>query len=82
LAAWVSANDPRQEASRVIFRQDEAGQQWITLCSYEGARENHSDRGYVRREIEMRRQAFLFVQCLLVQKKLLASTFAARLPIQ
>jgi hypothetical protein len=77
LPAWVAANDSWQEARRVIFKQDEAGQQWITLCSYEGVREDHGGRGHVRREIEMRRQAFLFVQCLLVEKKCLASSFSA-----
>jgi hypothetical protein len=77
LATWVAANDPWQEARRVIFREDETGRQWITLCLYEGAREGHRDRGYVRREIEMRRQALLFALCLLVEKKCLASSFSA-----
>lgn len=77
LAAWVAADDSWQEARESIFREDDARQKWVTLNSYQGRTENHADHHEVAREFDMRRQAFLFVQSLVVQKSNLAASFAA-----
>ena len=77
LATWVAADDRWQDAIRAIFRTDAAGQEWITLELFQRAKEDHKDRDHIYPEISMRRETFLFVQCVIVQSDKVASSFAA-----
>jgi hypothetical protein len=76
LTAWANQNDPWQAAKAAIFREG-AGQQWITLYSFQRAVERFSERDFVRREIGLRREGFLFVQSLIVSKRDLRACYKA-----
>jgi hypothetical protein len=76
LTAWANQNDPWQAALPAIFREG-AGEQWITLYSFQHAVERFSDRDLAHREIGLRREGFLFVHSLIVANKNLQASYAA-----
>lgn len=77
LTAWAERNDPWHSSESAIFRRDMAGDEWITLYSFQRATERFSDREFVRREVGLRREGFQFVQALIIARKDLQKTHDA-----